>query len=162
MKIKDVMTARSLKYCSPETNLQNAAELMKTANCGALPVVDKENKVLGIVTDRDICLALAQEQGAQLAKTTVGKVMPKKVHTVHVDDDISAAYKQMRTNKVGRLPVVDSDGKLKGIVSLHKLISKTMEDGAIALGQPSEPGENLGKTIHAVTQRYTGSHAIKS
>ena len=157
MKVKDVMTATSLKFCSPETKLHNAAKTMKASNCGALPVVDKQKKVLGIVTDRDICLSLAQKQ----VKATVGQIMPTKVFTVKTDDDISTAFRQMRTNQIGRLPVIDEQGKLKGIVSLHNLINNTISNGKEDLGAISSDGENLLKTIQAVTDRYNGKISVK-
>jgi CBS domain-containing protein len=78
MKVKDIMTANTLMFCSPETELQNAAKKMKDGNCGALPVVDKDKKVLGIITDRDICLTLADKQAKSPAQMTVGQIMPKK------------------------------------------------------------------------------------
>lgn len=61
MKVKDVMTAKSLKTCSPESNLKEAANAMKSANCGVLPVTNHDKKVVGIITDRDICLSLSED-----------------------------------------------------------------------------------------------------
>jgi CBS domain-containing protein len=162
MKVKDVMTARSLKYCSPETNLQNAAKKMKESNCGALPVVDREKKVLGIITDRDICLSLAQKHSTVPDKITVSQIMPSKVHTVKSTDDIAIAYRQMRTNQVGRLPVVDDEGKLKGILSLHHIINKAVGHDGKGLGTVSSPEENLMKTIQAITNRYNGKSESKT
>ena len=157
MKVKDVMTAETLQYCTPETRLQEAAKAMKANNCGALPVVDSEKRVMGIITDRDICLSLAQKQEAPLADRKVSEVMSRNVQTVESDDEISAAYHRMRKNQIGRLPVVDEKGKLKGIVSLHRLINKQVKEGKKELGDINAPGENLMKTIQAVTDRYRGT-----
>jgi CBS domain-containing protein len=157
MKVKEVMTTDALQYCTPETRLQEAAKAMKANNCGALPVVDKDKKVLGIITDRDICLSLAQKQEAPLADRKVSEVMTRNVQTVESDDELSAVYHRMRKNQIGRLPVVDDKGKLKGIVSLHKLINKHVHEGKKELGDINAPGENLMKTIPAVTDRYTGT-----
>ena len=159
MKIKDVMTANSIKYCNPETKLQSAAKTMKVNNCKVLPVVDKDKKVLGLITDRDIALSLSKKQETSFEKITVGQIMPSKFHAVKTDDHISAAFRQMRTNKVGRLPVVNEQGKLKGIISLHNLINKSISKGKEEFGDISSPGENLLKTIHAVTNRYNGVSA---
>jgi hypothetical protein len=63
----------------------------------------------------------------------------------------------MRKNQIGRLPVVDEKGKLKGIVSLHRLINNQVKDGKKELGDINAPGENLMKTIQAVTDRYRGT-----
>jgi CBS domain-containing protein len=157
MKVKDVMTAEALQYCTPETRLQEAAKAMKANNCGALPVVDNEKRVLGIITDRDICLSLAQKQESPLAERKVSEVMTRNVQTVESDDEISAAFHRMRKNQIGRLPVVDEKGKLKGIVSLHRLINRHVKDGKKELGDINAPGENLLKTIQAVTDRYRGT-----
>lgn len=157
MKVKDVMIGQSLKSCSPETKLQDAARTMQISNCGALPVVDKNNKVLGIVTDRDICLAIAQNQSKRIEEREVGDIMSKNIQTVHDTDEVSQAYSSMRKNQIGRLPVVDEAGKLKGIVSLHRLINKSVHEGEEKLGDTNAPGENLLKTIQAVTDRYSNN-----
>src|ERR1039457_2577448 len=107
MKVKEIMTVRPLKYCSPETKLHIAAKIMKDYQCGILPVTDKEQKLLGIITDRDICLSLAQRQANFSEKVTIGQIMSTKVYTVYSTDDVSKALRKMRLNKTGRLPVID-------------------------------------------------------
>lgn len=153
MKVKDVMTTTALKSCSPDAKLHEAAKTMRTANVGALPVTDHHKKVVGIITDRDICLALSQDHRKPHAEIPVSEIMEKKVHTVKENDDMSVALKQMRTNQVGRLPVVDQEGKLKGILSLHHLFSRSL-DGQEEIGNVSAPGENVLKTVKAITGRY--------
>ncbi len=153
MKVKDVMTAKSLKFCTPETNLQHAAESMREANCGALPVVDKNKNVLGIVTDRDICLSLARNTTKSFETRTVGEIMTKEVKTVHGTDALEEAYKKMREKKISRLPVVDEQGKLQGIISLNKLLNLTVTKGQQEMGSVNENGENLIKTLHAIANR---------
>ena len=128
-------------------------------DCGILPVVAKGGKVVGLITDRDICLSLALEHNTPFIKTTVGQIMLSKVHTVKTTDDISVAYRQMRTNQISRLPVVDGQGKLKGIVSLHNLIQQLFSNGQDGFGNLYAEGENLSKTIKAITRRYNGSRA---
>jgi CBS domain-containing protein len=155
MKVKEIMTANPVKYCSPETNLQDAAKEMKEANVGALPVVDNKQKVIGLVTDRDIALSLASEQ-TSLSATHVEDIISKQVHTVKAEDNLEDALEKMRTNQIGRLPVTDEEGKLKGIVSVHNLLSQTFE-GKTELGDPSKAGENILKTIKAVHERYNDS-----
>lgn len=58
-KVKDIMTSNHIMHCIPETKLQSVAKTMKESNLGSLPVIDKDNKVIGIITDRDVCLAFA-------------------------------------------------------------------------------------------------------
>jgi CBS domain-containing protein len=153
MKVKDVMTAKSLKFCTPETNLHHAAESMREANCGALPVVDKNKNVLGIVTDRDICLSLARNTTKSFELRTVGEIMTKEVKTVRSTDALEDAYRKMREKKISRLPVVDEQGKLQGIVSLNKLLNMAVTKGQQEMGTVQESGENLIKTLHAVANR---------
>ena len=155
MKVKEIMTDQhSLECCSPETKLHIAAKIMKSANCGALPIVDKEKKVLGMITDRDICLSLAEHQTP--SKTTLESIMSPKVHTVGIDEDLTAALRQMRVHQVGRIPVVDGKGKLKGVLSLHRLIDNALKTGK-GLGNISDSDENILKTIQAISSRYNGS-----
>lgn len=154
MKVKDVMTARSLKFCGLETKIKDVAKMMKDGNCGAIPIVDKNQKVLGIITDRDICLLLAKKQLIPIDQITIGQLKKSKVYTVSINDDISTVFRLMRTHQIGRLPVVDEKGILKGIVSLHNVINKSINHGAKELSEISYSGENLLKTIQAVTDRY--------
>lgn len=147
------MTTGSLKYCTPETNLHSAAESMREANCGVLPVVDKNKKVLGIITDRDICLSLAKNTTMALEKRTIGEIMTHDVKTVRSNEDVSEAFRKMREKKVSRLPVVDEKGSLQGIVSLNKLLNATIVKGRDELGTIYDSGENLLKTLHAISTR---------
>ncbi len=161
MKVKNVMTAQSVKFCTKDANLREVAKKMKVNNCGALPVVDEDNKVVGIITDRDICLSISKKSIIPAGDRKVKDAMTKKIVTVNGSDEISVAYQQMRKNKVGRLPVVDVNGRLEGIVSLHKLINEAVKRGKNDLGETSASGENLIKTIQAVTNRYNKKKELK-
>jgi len=154
MKVKDVMTTSALKYCTPETNLHDAAKAMGEANCGALPVVDSNKKIVGIITDRDICLSLAQNTALPINQRKVGEIMTKNVQTIKSSDDLTAAYRNMREKKIGRLPVVDEHGKLEGIVSWNKILNETVRNGEQNLGSINEAGENLAKTLHAISNKH--------
>ena len=127
MKVKEVMTTKSLKFCGSESKIHDVVKIMKSVNCRALPVVDKDKKLLGIISDRDICLSLANNKRDILTNLTVGQIMPSKTHVVNHSEDISVAFQQMHVNQINRLPVVDDNGKLKGIISLHKLINKSID-----------------------------------
>lgn len=122
MKVRDVMTRASIKYCSPRTKLHNAAKTMKSENCDALSVVDENKNVIGIITDRDIALSLAKKDSLPPAKRNVSEIM-SRTHAVNPEDDLSSALHRMRTNQAGRLPVVDEQGKLEGIISLQDILS---------------------------------------
>ena len=119
MKIHDIMT-REPQCCGPETNLAAAAELMWSHDCGALPVVE-DGKLAGIVTDRDICIALGT-RNRPAAELTVKDAATRDVQTCTPDDDIHTAMGIMRRAKIHRLPVVSDGGKLEGIVALNDLV----------------------------------------
>jgi CBS domain-containing protein len=153
MKVKEIMTANALKFCTPETNIHNAAQSMREANCGALPVVDRNKRVLGIITDRDICLSLAQNTNKAIEHRTVGEIMTRDVKTIRGTEDVSEALRKMRERKIGRLPVVDEQGSLQGIVSLNKLLNFSVAKGKEAVGDVHAAGENLMKTLQAVATR---------
>jgi predicted transcriptional regulator len=160
MKVKDVMITDSQKWCSLGTKLHVAAKTMSTIGFGALPVVDKEKKVLGIITDRDICLSLAKNHATPIAKTTVSQIMPKTICTVKATDDISTAFTHMQTNKIGHLPVVDEQGRLKGIVSLHNLVNDLHLNKKTEFGDVSVPGESLMRTIQAINNLYNSNDVL--
>jgi len=120
MKVRELMT-RNVACCRPDTNLAAAGALMWDNDCGVLPVIDESGKVTGLITDRDICIALATRDG-QSSKVTVGDVATTKVAMCDADDDIHSAMKTMRRDKIRRLPVVNRVGALEGILSINDLV----------------------------------------
>ena len=120
MKVQDVMT-KEVSYCDPETNAAVAAELMWTRNCGALPVVEDGGHVAGIVTDRDLFIALGTNN-RNAGDLPVGALMKKELCTCAPEDDIRTALKVMAQHQVQRLPVVDTTGALKGILSVDDIV----------------------------------------
>lgn len=119
MKVRDLMTADA-KACGPDDSLNRAAQLMWENDCGAVPVVDDELRVIGMVTDRDICMA-AYTQGLPLKQSRVDSAMSKGAYTCAVGDDVTIARKRMSERQVRRLPVVDDEGRLAGIISLSDI-----------------------------------------
>src|SRR5215469_14196068 len=120
MRVRDVMT-KMPKFCTSGTNLAQAADLMWTARCGALPVVDDQQDVVGILTDRDICLRIANRD-CRPSEMTAGEAMTHRVAVCHPDDDIHSALTTMRSRKVRRLPVVSAEGHLEGMLSVSELL----------------------------------------
>ena len=92
MKVKDAMMETPY-YCQPESNLGSATELMWNANCGFLPVQSADGKVIGVITDRDICIALGT-RNCPAGEVSVGQVMSGKLYSCAPDDDIHTRYKQ--------------------------------------------------------------------
>lgn len=120
MKIKDIMTADP-RTCSPDTNLAAAAELMLKADCGILPVVDGEGKLVGVVTDRDMYIALAT-RNKLASQITVGDVAHKQVFTCGPDDDVHAALATMKQHHIRRLPVEGFGRTVAGVVSMNDIL----------------------------------------
>jgi CBS domain-containing protein len=119
MKVKEIMTS-DVKACGLDTNLASAAEVMWKHDCGALPVVDGGGSVVGMITDRDICIAAATRSRAE-GDITIREVLSKPVRSCSPADDIRSAMETMKAQQLRRLPVVDDNGRLAGIVSLHDI-----------------------------------------
>jgi CBS domain-containing protein len=120
MKIRDLMTKTAVS-CGPETNLAAAGALMWDNNCGVLPVVTDGRKLTGILTDRDMCIALAT-RNQQSSQLTAAEVAAKRTVVCNPEDDIDAALEIMRTESIRRLPVVDDEGLLEGIISVDDIV----------------------------------------
>ena len=119
MKVRDVMV-KDVKFCSPKLNLAAAAEILWKQGCGSLPVVEN-GRVLGIVTDRDICIALGT-RNAKAAETLIKDVTLPKLFYCAPEDDIHAALRTMSAQKIRRLPVIDGKGILQGILCLDDIV----------------------------------------
>lgn len=118
-KIADVMH-RGVASCRPDTTLDEAARLMRDNNCGAVPVVDDNRRLVGIITDRDITLS-ALENRTSLGDILVQSAMSTHVAVVHENDDVQEAERQMSRHQVRRVPVVDDGGRVVGMVALADL-----------------------------------------
>jgi len=120
MKVQDIMTSE-VQCCSPDTNLAAAAKMMWDSDCGALPVLNVEGKVLGVITDRDICMAAATKNRPP-SQITVWETISPRVFTCQPTEDVHVALDLMKREQVRRLPVVDEDGILQGVVCINDLI----------------------------------------
>ena len=119
MKVEQIMN-RDVKVCYAQDTLNRPAQIMWDEPCGAVPVVDGQYKPVGFLTDRDICMA-AYTQGKPLHEVRVETAMARKVVSCRSDDDLSSAAGLMRQNRTRRLPVVDLNGVLVGLLSLDDL-----------------------------------------
>jgi CBS-domain-containing membrane protein len=126
MKVDEVMTHDAVS-CRSSESLAQAAQLMWDNDCGCVPVVDDEERVIGMVTDRDVCMA-ALHSGKPLHETPIGDVMAKRPATVRPDDGIDDAQDVMCEKRVRRLPVTDVAGRLVGVLSLHDLARSAVTD----------------------------------
>lgn len=119
MKVEDIMV-REVRCCAPTDALNHGAQIMWESDCGCVPVVDADGRVIGMLTDRDICMA-AYTQGATLSGIGVASAMCREVFSCRPSDDLPVAQELMRRHRVRRLPVTDAEGKLVGIVSLSDI-----------------------------------------
>jgi CBS domain-containing protein len=149
MKVKEVMMGTPY-YCQPETNLGSATELMWNANCGFLPVEAADGKVIGVITDRDICIALGTRNRLP-GNIAVGEVMLGKLYSCAPEDDIHMALQTMKEGKVRRLPVIAQKGSLAGVISMDDVLLRT--DPTSFGKQPELPSDEVVSAYRAITQR---------
>jgi CBS domain-containing protein len=148
MKIEQLMT-RPVHSCQPQDSINRPAQIMWHGDIGCVPVVDADNRVVGMITDRDIAMA-AYTQGRALEDICVESAMANQVCTCLPGDDVSTAEERMQKFQVRRLPVVDADGRLVGIVSMNDIAIEaaqeksarkpevTLNDVALTLAQISQ------------------------
>lgn len=140
-KCNEVMTKNPL-CCLPEDLVTKAAGLMKSENVGSIPVVENEQtkKLVGIVTDRDLTLKILA--GGLDAKTTkVDAAMTRKVVTCRAEDDLQKALDAMSEHQLRRIPVVDGDHKIVGIIA--------QADVATRIDQPQKTAEMVKEISQA-------------
>ena len=137
MKISEVMT-RSVETVSPDQTAKEAASFMLRAEAGSIPVCEND-RVIGMITDRDIAVRGVAEGLGPDAR--VRDLMSKGVVCAHEDDDLDEVARRMSNEQVRRLPVLDSNERLVGIVSLGDLSRETDGETAHhALEGVSAPG----------------------
>ena len=136
MKVADVMT-RDVELVSPEDTVQTAASIMKDIGTGAL-LVGKDDRIVGVLTDRDIAIRIVAEGKAPEAPVQAG--MTPEVRYIFDDEDVADASQKMAGWQVRRLPVLNRSKRLVGIVS--------MGDLALEAHQPTE----LGKALEGISR----------
>jgi CBS domain-containing protein len=144
MKVREIMTP-SVRTCFPETNLAHAATLMWDSDCGVLPVISGDRKVLGVITDRDICMAAATK-GRRADEILVAEVIGNQVFSCRPEDEVHAALKVMKDRRVRRVPVTDAEGRLEGVLSMNDLILAAHE----GRGRKGVSYEDVVETLKAI------------
>jgi CBS domain-containing protein len=157
MRVQDVMTSPA-HSCTPDANLATAALAMKDYDCGALPVLDNAGRPVGILTDRDICLAVARKNRFPAA-IPVREVMTREPFTCGPGTDLVYALNVMADRRVRRLPVVDGNGRLVGILSLSDVLSSMQEAraGDAPLLRKLVVASRMGTRPRSWRQRSTAS-----
>jgi CBS domain-containing protein len=122
----DIMTSR-LRCASRDTNLLELARIMSREGCGVVPVVGEHGRLEGVVTDRDLVVRAAAE-GLSLIDTRASEIMTDEVQAVTPDEDLDAVISLMGEKQIRRIPVVDHDDRLLGIVSMGDVATRADRD----------------------------------
>jgi CBS domain-containing protein len=146
MKVKQIMTPNPKAIWLTES-LADAAQLMWENDCGVLPIIKDGRKVIGMITDRDICMAVAMRD-TNPSSVSVEEVMTGQVFSVNPEDELDEALEAMNEHKIRRLPVVNAEGELEGILSLNDVVlHATTSDGASDVGY-----DEVVKTYQSICQ----------
>ena len=148
MNVQDVMT-RSVCSCTICDSLSANARILWDNDCGCVPVTDETGRVVGMLTDRDICMA-AYTQGRCLDDLRVDSAMSRELHAVAADDTLSFVQRKMQEQQLRRLPVVDADFRLVGLLALHDLACEAVRDPR--RGRDGVSLEAVGQTLAAVSR----------
>lgn len=125
MKVKELMTPNATAIWLTES-LADAAKLMWENDCGVLPIIKDGRKVVGLITDRDICMAAAMRD-RNPSSISVEEVMTGQVYGVDPEDNIAQALQTMQEHQIRRLPVIDPEGELQGILSMNDIVLHAKE-----------------------------------
>ena len=138
MKVSDVMTS-DVRFCGPATNLAEVVAKMWDGDCGILPVVGEDGKVIGVVTDRDICIALGTRD-RRPSEVAAHEVMTTNVTSCLPKDTLRSAMAKMRDRRVRRLPVIGPEGDLLGLLSIDDIASRAegRPDAEVTFGDVAE------------------------
>jgi CBS domain-containing protein len=149
MRVRELMTQMPAT-CTRDSSCAEAARIMWDCDCGSVPVVDQNGLAVGIVTDRDICMA-ALFHGSPLSAISTAEVMSGDLCTCRADDDVREAERLMKDRQVRRLPVVDETGSLVGILSLGDLAHNVGTNGK----EVRPEGVELVTTIAKISEPRT-------
>lgn len=120
MRVSEMMV-RTAATCSAEMNLGEVVEVMWKRNCGILPIVNAQSKVTGVITDRDISVALGTRNRLP-GEIKVKDVAGPNLYSCKPEDDVRSALQTMANAKVRRLPVINAGGRLEGILSMDDIV----------------------------------------
>ena len=139
-KSREIMTANPVS-CGADDSIVRVADTMRKEDIGSLPVVDsRERRLVGMVTDRDIVVKIVAA-GTDIRSATVKDAMTPNPVSVREDDDVDEAVQVMSQRQVRRLPVVDANGRLTGILSQADIATKARQD------------RTTGELVEAISER---------
>jgi CBS domain-containing protein len=148
LRCRDIMT-RNVTTCTLSTNLQKIAQLMRFEDIGAIPVLNDEGRLEGIVTDRDIVIAGLTKDKAD-AELRAEDCMTTDLYVAGQNDRLVDVIHEMGDHQIRRVPVVDSRNRLVGIISMADVATQTQKDRELgeALEEISKPSSWLGRLAH--------------
>lgn len=158
MRVEEVMT-RDVAIGRPEQTGADAARMMWDRDCGCVPVVDSDGDLVGIVTDRDLCMA-ALMRSSPLHDITLDSVMSRTVQTCRPSDTVDEAERRMSVAQVRRIPIVGGVGQVVGIVSLSDVVRA--RESSVAGRIFERLAGDVAKTLAAITERRPGSPRASS
>ena len=145
MNIKEIMS-KNVQIVAPETLLHEVAKKMQQNDCGSI-LVAKDDRLLGVITDRDLALRCVAESHHP-AETTAEQVMTKEILYCLDTDAFEDVALNMTKNKVRRMPVLDKEKRLVGIVSLGDLASNSTDQHHLICGRAL--GFICAEPLHAI------------
>jgi CBS domain-containing protein len=161
MNVEQLMT-RTVHACRPDDPLNAATRIMWENDCGCVPVVlDEEGgaRVVGVVTDRDACMA-AYTQGRPLDAIKVSAAMSRRVCSCRPTDPVRVAVNVLRTNQLHRLPVVDANDHLIGILSLADIARQADRDHGRKRMDVQD--DDIAQTLEAISQPRTPRELVRA
>lgn len=151
MRVQDLMSHPAI-ICNVNDDLNVPAKLMWEHDCGTIAVVREDGKLAGMITDRDICMA-AYTQGRPLGEILVNAVMAKHVIAAEADQKLGEVEALMADNQVRRIPVIDSDRKPVGVLSLNDLAIESVQPDTRMKNGPSKIAHTLAAICQPRTQK---------
>ena len=151
MQVNQIMS-QPVSTCSVQDNLGRAARTMKVHECGVLPVVDLQDHVVGIITDRDICMAVADHDRSP-SEITVEEAMTRGVYSCRAEDSTEQAQTRMRELGIRRLPVLDHECRPIGLLSVDDLALHAISSGKqVQKAELRDVASTLASAAHGQTR----------
>lgn len=154
MKVRDLMTS-GVASIDSDDSLSSAARMMWECDCGVIPVT-RADRVLGVITDRDICMA-SWIRNQPLSELRVSDSMSRELFSCSPDDNVSVAERLMQSRQIRRLPVIDKEGHLVGILSLADIVRCTERAGR---GVSDVSSNEVASTLATICQPRTTQQAF--
>ena len=161
MKVEQLMT-RNVETCREDDRLSRAAQIMWEHDCGVVPVLatgDGTGKVVGMLTDRDVCMA-AYTQGRALEGIPVRSARSRDLCSCRPSDAIAVALKVMETNQIRRLPVLDHEDRLVGVLSLADIGREATREHGVAKVEVTAAA--VGGAVEAISASRSGGAMVRA